>query len=221
MQLTKAFTIRLDGATAQGGPVGPGTGAGVAAPVAIGSARDATILVLGGPGGTARRIAQRLAARGLAVRVGSRAGAPPFDWEDQATWGPALCGVDRVLLTYGADLAAPSGPERVCLFTALAVELGVRRLVLLSPHGEAEARCAEAVVRGASAEWTILRSSGFSQTRAQGFPRDAALGGEAALAAGEVGEPFVDTDDVADVAVAVLTEDGHAGRVYELTGPAR
>lgn len=218
MLLTKAFTIRLDGATAPGGLVGQGNGAGVAAPVAIRNARDATILVLGSTGGAGRRIAERLAARGLAVRVGSRAGAPPFDWEDQATWGPALCGVDRVLLAYGADLTAPSGAERVCLFTALAVELGVRRLVLLSPRGEAEARCAEAVVRGASAEWTILRSSGFGQTRAEGFPRSAALGGGGALA---VGEPFVDPDDVADVAVAVLTEDGHAGRVYELTGPTR
>lgn len=218
MQLTKAFTIRPDRATAPGGPVRPGTGPGVAATVAIGDAWDGTILVLGGPGETGRRVAKRLAARGLAVRIGSRAGAPPFDWRDQATWGPALRGVDRVLLTYGADLAAPDGAERVCLFTALAVELGVRRLVLLAPRGEAEARCAEAVVRGASAEWTILRPSGFSQARAESFPRDAVLDGEAA---DKVGEPFIDTDDVADVAVAVLTEDGHAGRVYELTGPAR
>jgi uncharacterized protein YbjT (DUF2867 family) len=40
-----------------------------------------------------------------------------------------------------------------------------------------------------------------------------------ALPAGEVPEPFVDTEDIADVAVAALTEPGHSGRVYELTGP--
>ena len=43
--------------------------------------------------------------------------------------------------------------------------------------------------------------------------------GEIALPAGEVGEPFVDVEDITDVAVAALTEDGHAGRIYELTGP--
>lgn len=43
--------------------------------------------------------------------------------------------------------------------------------------------------------------------------------GEIALPAGDIGEPFVDADDIADVAVAALTEDGHAGQVYELTGP--
>lgn len=217
MQLTKAFTIRLDRAVAPSEPVRPGTGVGVA-PVAIDSAGDPSILVLEGTGGTGRRVIERLAVRGLAVRIGSRGAEPPFDWEDQATWGPALCGVDRVFFTCGADLAAPGGAARVCLFTALAVELGVRRLVLLSTRGEEEARCAEAVIRGASAEWTILRSSRLGRTSDKGSSRNALLGGEPAVPAGE---PFAVTDEVADIAVAALTEGGHAGRVYELTGPVR
>jgi uncharacterized protein YbjT (DUF2867 family) len=45
------------------------------------------------------------------------------------------------------------------------------------------------------------------------------LAGEVALPAGEVPEPFVDADDIAEVAVAALTRDGHAGQLYELTGP--
>ncbi|PRC48948.1 NAD(P)-dependent oxidoreductase, partial [Mycobacterium sp. ITM-2017-0098] len=46
------------------------------------------------------------------------------------------------------------------------------------------------------------------------------LAGELALPAGEVPEPLIDIEDVADVAAAVLTEPGrHAGRIYELTGP--
>lgn len=218
MQLTKAFTIRLDRSTNPGGPARPGTGAGVGTAAAIESAPAGTVLVLGGPGNAGRRVAERLAARGFAVRVGSRAGAPPFDWEDQATWAPALCGVDRVYLTYSPDLAVSGAAEKICLFTALAVALDVRRLVLLSGGGTEEARCAEEAVRGASAEWTILRASGFARTFDTGSPRDASLSGEAALPAGE---PFVDTDDVADIAVAALTEDGHAGRIYELTGPVR
>ena len=48
---------------------------------------------------------------------------------------------------------------------------------------------------------------------------DPILGGELALPAGDVPEPFVDAEDIADVAVAALTEDGHTGEVYELTGP--
>jgi uncharacterized protein YbjT (DUF2867 family) len=45
------------------------------------------------------------------------------------------------------------------------------------------------------------------------------LSGEVALPAGDIPEPFVDADDVADVAVAALTEDGHVGELNELTGP--
>lgn len=45
------------------------------------------------------------------------------------------------------------------------------------------------------------------------------LAGEVALPAGDVGEPFTDADDIADVATAVLTQDGHVGQIYELTGP--
>lgn len=218
MQLTKAFTIRLDRSADPGGPARPGTRAGVGAAVAIESAPAGTVLVLGGPDNAGRRVAERLAARGLAVRVGSRAATPPFDWEDQATWGPALCGVDRVYLTYSPDLAVPGAAEKICLFTALAVALDVRWLVLLSGGSTEEALCAEEAVRGASAEWTILRASRFPRTRDADSPWDASLGGEAALPAGEA---FAGTDDVADVVVAVLTEDGHAGRVYELTGPVR
>ena len=40
-----------------------------------------------------------------------------------------------------------------------------------------------------------------------------------ALPAGAIGEPFVDADDIADAAVAALTEPGHVGQLYELTGP--
>ena len=66
-----------------------------------------TTLVLGGTGKTGRRVVQRLAARSLPVRIGSRSGEPPFDWEDQATWPPALLNVGAVCLTYYPDLAIP------------------------------------------------------------------------------------------------------------------
>lgn len=70
----------------------------------------------------------------------------------------------------------------------------------------------------AIAEWTVVRCSFFNQNFSESYLLDPVLDGELALPVGDVGEPFVD-DDIADVAVAALTREGHAGRVYELTGP--
>jgi uncharacterized protein YbjT (DUF2867 family) len=181
--------------------------------------RTKTTLVVGGTGKTGRRVVERLEARGLPVRVGSRSGEPPFDWEDEATWAPALRDVGAVYVTYYPDLAAPGAANAVRSFAELAVESGVRRLVLLSGRGEEEARRAELAVQGVDAEWTIVRSSFFSQNFSESFFLEPILGGELALPVDGVAEPFVDAEDIADVAVAALTEDGHAGQLYELTGP--
>ena len=64
-----------------------------------------------------------------------------------------------------------------------------------------------------------MRSSIFSQNFSEGFLLESVLGGELAFPAGNVAEPFVDTDDIADIAVAALTEDRHVGQLYEVTGP--
>jgi uncharacterized protein YbjT (DUF2867 family) len=180
--------------------------------------RTKTTLIVGGTGKTGRRVVERLEARGLPVRVGSRSGEPPFDWEDEATWAPALRDVGAVYVNY-PDLAAPGVADAVRSFAELAVESGVRRLVLLSGRGEEEARRAELAVQGVDAEWTIVRSSFFSQNFSESFFLEPILGGELALPVDGVAEPFVDAEDIADVAVAALTEDGHAGQLYELTGP--
>ena len=79
------------------------------------------VLVLGGTGKTGRRVVQRLRARGLPVRVGSRDGQPPFDWEQRATWAPALAGTGAVYLTYYPDLALPGAMEATRAFAELAV----------------------------------------------------------------------------------------------------
>jgi len=181
--------------------------------------RTKTMLIVGGTGNTGRRVVERLEARGLPVRVGSRSGEPPFDWEDEATWAPALRDVRAVYVTYYPDLAAPGAADAVRTFAKLAVESGVRRLVLLSGRGEEEARRAELAVQGVDAEWTIVRSSFFTQNFSESFFLEPILGGELALPVDSGAEPFVDAEDIADVAVAALTEDGHAGQLYELTGP--
>lgn len=180
---------------------------------------EAPVLVLGGTGKTGRRVAARLAERGLPVRIGSRSSEPPFDWEDPSTWAPALQGSGSIYLTYFPDLAVPGAVDAVRAFTEQALNLGITRLVLLSGRGEEEAQRAEQVVQESGAEWTILRCSWFAQNFSESYLREPVVSGEVVLPAGDVGEPFVDADDIADVAVAALTEPGHTGQLYELTGP--
>ena len=177
------------------------------------------ILILGGTGKTGRRLAERLTARGIPVRIGSRSGTPRFDWEAPASWAPALEGVSAVYISYYPDIAVPGAAEVIDAFTRLAMEHGVRRLVLLSGRGEHEAQRAEEMLKASGADWTILRCAWFSQNFSEGFLIEPLLAGEVALPVGPVGEPFVDVDDIADAAEAVLTEPGHVGQLYELTGP--
>ena len=89
---------------------------------------DKPTLVLGGTGKTGRRVVERLEARGLPVRVGSRFGEPPFDWDDPDTWTPALEGIGSVYLSYYPDIAFPGAVEATRSFADLAVNNGVSRL---------------------------------------------------------------------------------------------
>ncbi len=177
------------------------------------------ILVLGATGKTGRRVVERLQARGVEVRAGSRSSQPPFDWEDASTSGPALEGVSAVYVSYFPDLAVPGAPEAVGALAEQAQRSGGERVVLLSGRGEEEAQRSEQVVAAAGIDWTVVRCSWFNQNFSEGYMLDPIRGGELALPAGDVPEPFVDAEDIADVAVAALTEDGHTGEVYELTGP--
>jgi len=176
-------------------------------------------LVLGGTGKTGRRVVERLTARGLPVRIGTRSGEPPFDWEERATWAPALDGVGSVYLTYYPDLAVPGAVEAVASFAEQAVQSGILRMALLSGRGEPEAERAEQAVRESGAELTILRSTWFMQNFSEDYMLEHVLSSEIRLPAGDVPTPFLDVDDIADVAVAALSGDRPAGPLYELTGP--
>ena len=177
------------------------------------------ILVLGATGKTGRRVLARLTARGVPTRAGSRSAQPRFDWEDRSTWASALRDAKSVYISYYPDIAVPGAVETVGSFAELAVTSGVPRLVLLSGRGEAEAEHAEQAVRDSGAELTILRSTWFAQNFSEDYLLEHVLSGEVALPGGDTPEPFVDADDIADVAVAALTDDRHIGQLYELTGP--
>jgi len=181
-------------------------------------------LVIAARGKTGRRVADRLEASGLPVRRASRSGgdrpgSARFDWDDRSTWRAALEGAGAAYVVYSPDLAVPAAPDALQAFTALARELGVGRLVLLSGRGEDEAQRCERIVAEAGLEWTVVRASWFAQNFDEGAFAEMVLAGEVALPVDAVREPFIDVDDIADVVVAALTEDGHQGRIYEVTGP--
>lgn len=181
--------------------------------------QDGTALVVGGTGKTGRRVIERLQRLGVRYSIGSRSAQPAFDWENRTTWAGALKGKDRAYITYYPDLCTPGALERVASFFKLAVDAGIKRLVFLSGRGEPEAVQAEQALKATEADWTILRCSFFAQNFSESFLLDPILAGEVALPVASVGEPFVDAEDIADVAVAALTEPGHTGKLYELTGP--
>ncbi|MFI6376913.1 NmrA family NAD(P)-binding protein [Streptomyces sp. NPDC050546] len=175
-------------------------------------------LVIGGTGTTGRRVVQRLTAAGHPVRVGSRSGAPAFDWEDTSTWQAVLDGVDRVYIAH-PDMTQRSAAGQIEALSRAAVTAGVQRLVLLSGRGGLGVQAVEDGVRNSGAQWTIARAGWFNQNFSEVFLLDAVLAGEIAMPEFITAEDFIDADDIADVAVAALTEDRHAGKTYELSGP--
>ncbi|MGY3682040.1 NAD(P)H-binding protein [Streptomyces sp. TE33382] len=185
-----------------------------------------TVLVIGGTGKTGRRVAAQLRERGVEPRVASRSAEIPFDWADPGTWAAALDGVTAAYIV-PYDISPSPTPALV----KQAVESGVRRLVLLSARGadvpgyfgaayddEGPHAQGEAAVRASGAEWTILRPGWFAQNFSEGVFADGVTGGELALPTGDGKAAFVDAEDIAAVAVAALTGNGHAGQVYELSG---
>ncbi|MGX2997677.1 NAD(P)H-binding protein [Streptomyces sp. JNUCC 64] len=180
------------------------------------------ILVLGGTGKTGRPLVAALRKAGRAVRAASRRGETRFDWSDRSGWAPALEGVGAVYLL------APPDPELAPLFVREAVRAGARRLVALSGRGAdrlpaplfRSMDATERAVRESGVEWSVIRPNNFDQNFDDDLIWRAPLrAGRLALPTGGTPEPFVDVRDVAEVAAALLTGDGHHGRVYELSGP--
>lgn len=184
------------------------------------------ILVTGATGKSGRRVVSQLRAKGLAVRAAARNGEHIFDWTDSGTWDAALEGVRSIYIVQldGTKLVRP--------FIERAVQHGVQRIVLASGRGIDNPDYAkdssgifegivdsEAAVRESGLEWTISRPGWFAQNFSEGFFADAILAGELRLPAGDGAASFVDAEDIAAVVVAALTEDRHAGQIYELSGP--
>jgi uncharacterized protein YbjT (DUF2867 family) len=177
------------------------------------------ILIIGGAGKTGSRVNTLLQARGIATRLVSRSTAIPFDWSRPETWSAALDAVSKAYVTYQPDLAVEGATEAITELSRLAREKGLAQVVLLSGRGEPGAQRAEAVLQASGVPWTNVRASWFNQNFSEGYLIDGVLAGEVALPAGAVPEPFIDADDIAEVVVAALTDERHANRLYEVTGP--
>ncbi|BCJ68380.1 NAD(P)H-binding protein [Polymorphospora rubra] len=179
------------------------------------------ITVIGGTGKTGRRVVAQLRRAGHEPRAASRSAATRFDWTDRDTWPAAVEGAGAVYVTpYD-----PGDGDLLKAFTDVAVHAGVRRLVLLSAREwvdihDTAALAREDAVRDCGADWTILRPTWFAQNFSEEpFFSDGVRAGELAHGTGDGRHPFVDVEDIAAVAVAALTGEGHGGRTYDLSGP--
>ena len=181
---------------------------------------SSTILVLGGTGKVGRRVIEQLTASGHDVRIGSRTAMPAFEWTDRSTWPAVFAGVKAIFISYVPDLAVPGAAEDITALIDLAHQHGVERLVLLSGRGEPEAQRCEQLIQESGLQWTICRAGWFMQNFSESFMRDPVMAGQLAFPGGSMVEPWIDCDDIAEVAAAALTDDRHHGELYELTGPA-
>ncbi|GAA2399512.1 NAD(P)H-binding protein [Actinomadura vinacea] len=194
------------------------------------------IVVTGATGNVGRSLVEVLAAAGGQVRATSRgisqADVPAgvehrrADLADAESLRPVLDGADALFMQNGGAGAHLLSPQDI-LDAAKAG--GVERVVLLSSQGVATrpqspshgelGRSIEDAVRESGIEWTILRPGGFD-SNSYAWAEPVRTARTVAAPFGDVGLPTIDPADIAEVAAAALHEDGHAGQIYELTGPA-
>ncbi|WP_299871779.1 hypothetical protein [uncultured Cocleimonas sp.] len=181
--------------------------------------KQSPILIIGKNGKTGARVNQRLQSLGYKTRAVSRSTSLSFDWENSDTWRPAIEGTHSAYVTYQPDLAVPRAEATIKEFVQLAKDVGLEHIVLLSGRGEDGAQRAEEILKTSGLSWNIVRASWFAQNFSESFMLEGILDGELVLPAGDIAEPFIDVDDIADVVVAALTETSHRNKLFEVTGP--
>lgn len=180
---------------------------------------NASFLVIGGGGKTGRRVIERLEKLGHQTRSASRSSEVSFDWHDESNWHEVLAGVKSLYLTYHPDLSVPGASDHIRALLSVAQEQRVEKIVLLSGRGEEEAQLCERLVLNSGIPAIVVRCGWFNQNFSESFFRDLLMSGTLAVPNAHVGEGYLDADDIADVVTAALTEEGHDGQVYQLTGP--
>lgn len=185
------------------------------------------VLVVGAKSKVGAELVRMLEAESIGVAAATRSPKADnevmFDYDEPAEWRAALSGVDRAFV-----IARPGDPEadKVLLpfFDNLRQE-GVQRVVFMTAMGvdadeEIPLRKAERYLEGLGLSHTFLRPNWFNQNFNLGFLHDSIVKmGGIFVPAEDAKVSFVDVRDIAAVAMKALTEDGHGGKGYTLTGP--
>lgn len=175
--------------------------------------------IVGSTGKTGARVLDGLQKLGHSPRPLSRNTDIQFDWADKATWAPSLAGIDSAYVTYFPDLAVPQAEGDIKHFVEVAKKQGVQHIVLLSGRGEDGAERAEKIIQNSGLAWNVVRASWFMQNFSESFMLDGLNSGEFILPEPKATEPFIDVKDIADVAVAALTQSSSRNQLLEVTGP--
>lgn len=197
-----------------------------------------TLLITGATGHVGRELLSQLSAMGRSVRAMTRRpeaiGASPHvevvrgDFDDPRGLDAALAGVDAVFAMSAQAIFAAPTPTHDEALAAACRRAGVRRIVKLSALGgggdDPESpivrwvRAAEAAVIESGAEWTLLRPGRF-MSNTLGWAPMIRRGDVVSIPMAHRRTASIDPADVARVAALALTQPGHAGRSYELSGP--
>lgn len=198
----------------------------------------AKILITGATGNIGTELTKQLAAQNVPFRamIRSQKGGDTLaglegaelvigDFNDEKSLSHALDGVERAFLLTPSLPPAEAWQRR---FVALARHAGVRHVVKQSQlHASTQSpvrflryhAAVEDAIRASGMDWTFLRPNLFMQGLLM-FKQSIAEDGCFAIAAGDAKVSAVDVRDIAAAAAAALTESGHAGKTYDLTGPA-
>jgi uncharacterized protein YbjT (DUF2867 family) len=179
------------------------------------------VLIVGATGKTGSKVYDLLSnvLPTSQIKAASRTSDVVFDWSQSATWLPALQGVSHVYLTYFPDLAAPTSAEHISSFCTLAKSLDVQHITLLSGRGEPAAQACEDILINSGLSWTIVRASWFNQNFSNGFFKTFIDVGHIHLPVDSVREPFIDVNDIAEIAAQSILDKKHKSKLYEVTGP--
>lgn len=158
-----------------------------------------------------------LAARGAEVRR--------VDFADPRTLTSAFVGVDRLLLISTDAIGARLGHHRAAI--AAAARTGVRHIVYTSVPEPVPANPAlvvadhagtEQTLRDSDVRWTILRNNLYTHMQVPAI-QQACASSRLVTNNGDGATAYVTREDCAAAAAAVLTQDGHEGMTYDITGP--